>query len=414
MNIFKKNWYKHFKKGENPTKLADDLDKMRGIVTVRPYDVNTGQILGETVHKNTLVNQSKTNLIRLISQGQSPWITGNIDPTQLRISKMRFGNGNDYIANKFYYYKLDEPSGRICHPIVGNTFAGGKAGATACGSAQVKTTTLAKNTSNYKDGPNGTKIFTIKSDILPPSQGTLKVELIYNNGLTETVVETIYFYNPALPDEILDKPYSRTADGIFPIQMQCSPSNAPVSTPQVRNLSGIATIDQENPQTNTRIFYDYTLNNNGWKLLLEEINVPGYTLPTWTHIKFTYENGKYNIINSIVPKDGYNEGVGLTMANRYIYNVSGLDYYSILPNMEYRDCDSDYIDDFSVTFAVNMSGQYGNGQTDAAQNQYINYPEAFLFNERDEIFSSIKLSTGFNKNSSLAYYISWTILAPIE
>ncbi len=417
MNLFKKNWYKHFKNGENPAKLADDLDKMRGVVTIQPYNPQTGELFDKVVLKNTLVNQSKTNLIRLISQGQSPW-TGVINPANLKIGKMRFGNSTGYQPNKLYYYKITEASTRICTPLAttdGRLYAGGKANAATCPFGNNITPVTIQNISAtaFVAGPNATKIFTIRSGSLPPSHGTFKVQLVDTTQNPEIIRETIYFdsvtplVNPVYP-------YTRKSSGNYPTRLVCNRINninQPVCTPAAGrgDTTGAIDINPASPGINTKLFYDYTLSSAGWKLLLEEIATP----PSWNTLRVTYEVGKFNIINSIVPKTGYNEGQGLDVTSRYIPSGGGGDFYSVLSNIEYRDCDSDFIDDYSVTFSINMSGDYGNGAT--ISTDYIKYTEAFLFNNDDEIFSSIYLDDKFfQKNSSLAYYISWTILAPID
>ena len=89
MNLYKKTFWKNFSKTP-AVKLADDLDPkaLRGTFQIKEYDPSTGAILAVSEKFNTLVNQSKSSLIRLISQGQSRWL-GDIDPTQLKISRIK-------------------------------------------------------------------------------------------------------------------------------------------------------------------------------------------------------------------------------------------------------------------------------------------------------------------------------------
>ena len=110
-------------------------------------------------------------------------------------------------------------------------------------------------------------------------------------------------------------------------------------------------------------------------------------------------------------KEGYNDGEGTSELDRYQGNT---DWYPIVGTLEYRDADDDFIDDYSVTFSVNMTGPYGNGDTDVNLNEYIRYTEAFLYNGLDEMFSVVSLPNPFDKNEASAYYISWTILSPIN
>ena len=41
-------------------------------------------------------------------------------------------------------------------------------------------------------------------------------------------------------------------------------------------------------------YYDYTTNNQGWKLLLEENTGINQTTTEYTHLKVTYKKGLYN------------------------------------------------------------------------------------------------------------------------
>jgi hypothetical protein len=155
------------------------------------------------------------------------------------------------------------------------------------------------------------------------------------------------------------------------------------------------------------LFYDYTTNNTGWKLKVDEVTT---TTGRFDKIVMYYEIGGKNVVNSIIPKEGYNAGVGTTLLERF---QGYSDFYNTLSDIEYKDASADFIDDYSCTFNVNMTGQYGNGQASSALNEYINYSEAFLFNGLDEMFSIVYLPSSFAKNDTSAFLISWTILAPI-
>ena len=123
--------------------------------------------------------------------------------------------------------------------------------------------------------------------------------------------------------------------------------------------------------------------------------------------------GKDNVINSIIPKSGTNNGSGTSEILRY--TTGQQDYYSVLSNVEYRDADAEFIDDYSCSFAVNMGRQEGNGSliSGATNGDKIHYKEAFLFNARNEMFSAIYLNQSMDKDPDISYYITWTIVAPI-
>ena len=434
MNIFSTIWKKHLHKGENPLKLADDVGPMKGIFKYTPYDPSTGKESKSIETNNLLVNTSKSNIIRLIAQGQSPW-KGAMDPTKLQISRMRFGNNsviasNYQFPNKLHYYNAQELSTRVNIPLtqVGEatpSFAGGLNTQTNIGTSGLSATNFV--------GTNATPITTAQSgsgtlkkwaiplctnseypnNILfqnanPPSHGTLVVKFYKSNVL----LETLEFGN--FTGGIDSTVYTRSRTGILPTRIvtALSPLEVIVSNPVTRS-SGI--FSPTAGSTGTCLIYDYTSGSIGWKLVLDEYNITS----TWKFdkITFAFEIGKFNVINSIVPTIGYNQDlVGIynvqeaAIANRFQGNQ---DWYPVI-NTEYRDSETDFIDDFSVTFGVNMTGIWGNGNTVAASNQNIRYKEAFLFNGYDDLFSAVQLPSSMDKNANQAYFISWTILAPIS
>jgi hypothetical protein len=414
-NLFKEIFWRNFPKTK-PEKLADDLGKMRGFVNIKQIDPITGALVRNHGQFNTLVNQSKSNLIRLISQGQSSWL-GQIDPTQLKISKMRFGNnGSSGTPNTLLYYDINEPASRASTPTAGD-LAGGLPG---CATLPSEATSIVQNDvanvpGNYTVGvTSNLKIYTIRNgDAIgtalsdhSPSPGTFKVELRYSNA----TVETLYFYDTIDPTNIL--PYQK--GGRYPYKIATLNGNvaanriiAPNSRPTDDGGGIYSKIVAVGDNSQTFLYYDYTA--NCWKLQLEELAGVNTLYDT---VRMSFERGRYNVINGIIPATGYNVGSGNTVALRYAYNQNDGDYYSVLSNLEYRDGDTEDVDDYSVTFSTIMSGAHGNGMiTDMAD--YINYQEAFLFNERDDMFSALYLSTPFDKNQLTAYFISWTILAPL-
>lgn len=420
MRILSKAWNKAFRKGENPAQLVDDMGPLRGYAEIIPYDIRTG-VRGQSLGKcNTLVNQSKSNLIRLISQGQSPHI-GQIAPADLKISRMRFSNNlSSGTPSKLLYYSLTEPSVRACTPVTGTPgtrYAGGSVNDTISGEAVASVAYEIQNIAgNYVVGSTSNiKIFPIRNATTgggllqdnPPSHNTLKVELF--NGLT--LLETIYFYDPTTLTDVHS--YTRGAINPHIVVTEATVASNEVMAPAARTdtynaVPNCANLITAGDSSKTFLFYDY--NDNTWKFQLEE--VAGYG-SRYTRIVISYDRGTYNVINSVVPRDGFNVGQGTTLSTRYS-NMTAGDYYPVLSDVEYRDGDVDFVDDYSATFSVNMAGQYGNGVTTLAT-QYVKYREAFLFNGRDDMFSALFLDAAYNfdKNPLTAFFISWTILAPI-
>lgn len=414
-NFFKRAWFKAYKKGESPEKLASDLGSLKGMVMIKQYDPLTNQILKVTEEHNTLINQSKSTLIRLISQGSSRWYSP-IDSAKLKVSRMRFSNndpGAGAVPSKLLYYDLAEPSVKTCIPPPGDTHAGGSPNATITADPLGTILySLANVEGNYVVGSSSNlKIYTLRSSSTsgaalvdhPPSHSTLKIELM----LAGSVVETLYFYNPADSSNVYIYPRASknpykvvtvgTDTGKIIVYYAGSPSTVSGNLEKVLETS-------DNSQT--FVYYDY--NTSQWKFQIQERAGASSLYDT---VRFSFERGKYNVINSIVPRDGYNTGRGQTMALRYSGNTAG-DYYPVLSTIEYRDADTDFIDDYSVTFSVNMSAQYGNGSI-TLMSDYIKYKEAYLFNEYNEMFSALYLTNSFDKNALTAYFISWSLLAPL-
>lgn len=423
--LISKIWTKAFKRGESPAKLIEDMGNLRGEVQITKYDPFSGRILGVSPKCNTLVNQAKSNLIRLISQGQSDWI-GQIDPTQLKISKMRFSNNlSSGTPSKLLYYSIAEPSVRGCVPVAGDPgtrYAGGGNNDEITGETDATVVYEIQNIAgNYVVGATtNLKIFTFRNKTTgggiltdnPPSHSgpdgakNFKVEL-YNGA---TLVETIYFYDP---DDLTDQHvYTRQSQN--PHVVVTEPAASRIMSPNSRTdtptfyPTASSNIITGGDNSVTYLFYDY--NDGYWKFQLEEI--VGATA-NYTKLKLVFTRGAYNVINSIVPRDGYNTGTGTSLSLRYS-GMTSSDYYPTLSDVEYRDGDVDFVDDYSVTFSVNMAGQYGNGITTLGT-QYVKYREAFLFNGRDDMFSALYLDSGFDfdKNPLAAFYIAWTIIAPI-
>jgi len=411
MNLFKKIFNKHLATAA-PEKLADDLGPLRGVFSYHGYDHKNNLWLPESKKQNTLTNQSKSVIIRLISQQQSFW--GNhTDPSLNKIMYMRFGN-NDQGASaisKYNYYDLSEPSARESTPTnqPNNTY-------TYPGGRQM---TKGPNVKIQKDPASQVvkfvnktdavqqgqlTIFTIKDDInlRPPAQNTLRVDLMKDSA----ILETLHFSNP---DPNNPTRYTRTKSGIKPNRMIASSIDTFVSTPLITGTPSVTRIMTSNSDTRTLLFYDY--NSKSWKIMVDELPniVPAFR---YNRIKVTYETGTMNVVNSIIPKYEYNVGTGNSNMLRFRGNE---DFYTVLNNVEYRDADGEFIDDYSASFSINMGRNEGNGNLGASgsTNDNIAYREAFLFTGKNEMFSAIYLANSMNKNPDVSYYVSWTILAPL-
>ena len=400
--IFQNIWNKAFKRGENPANLADDLGAFRGEVQLTEYDPKTGMILNVSDKHNTVTNLSKSNIIRLLSQSQSSWL-GNITADDLRIQRMRFGNHSSGTATRLHYYKLDQKSTRPNNPqmqpgAVVNSFAGGDRARASILGANDDTFQIYDAFINYTPASNA-KIYDISSaanaSTIPPSHGTMIVEFYKTAGATQTLVETLTFANPV---------YTRARLGIAPTTINSPDSEVRVVTPVGRSADYTVN-DTNRDQVGTRLYYDYDLARWRLKVMLIDNEDANYDL-----ITIKYKTGQFNVINSIVPREGVNSGSGTTASARFGGNT---DWYPILAGSEYRDAADDFIDDYGVTFSVNMTGQYGNGNTNAAQNEVIRYKEAFLFNGLDEMMSMVVLPSSFDKNANSAFFIAWSILSPL-
>ncbi len=108
-NIFNK----YLNRGKDIERLADDIGQFRGLFSYTKYDVRTREIIERSKQINALTNLSKSNIIRLLGTGVSPWISGNINQADFAISKMRFGNNlmlpvSSEDEKKYLYYDITE------------------------------------------------------------------------------------------------------------------------------------------------------------------------------------------------------------------------------------------------------------------------------------------------------------------
>lgn len=419
MNLFKKIFLKHLHKGQEPiSKLVDDVGPLSGIINVKGHDIRTGKIIHNEIQDNLLVNLSKSNVIRLIGQETSPWL-GAMTSSDQKITRMRFGNNDGVAAAATNYYDINEPSYRENNPSLGGNVTSNFPGGKNTGSTTSKIASEALSdidtsyavAGNYTAGPNSTKIFTVSSgsgtsypsDSRPPAHGSFTVKLHTGDPTTTGVLEeTIVF-------AATNVQYTRVSTGNPPSKITTVSATEFISTPITRPDSPNYSYDD--PITGTKLYYDYTTGSSGWKFMLEETAASLAAGDYYNYIQQEFQKGTYNVINSIVPRDGYNSGAGTTISTRYTDNTAG-DYYPILAGVEYRDSADADVDDVSVTFSASMPGSYGNGETSGTSDS-IHYEEAFLFNDNDDLFSMIALNTPFSKDENSAFFISWTIAANV-
>ena len=452
---------KHLRNGKTPlSKLAADVvpDGFKGRMFLRRVDKH-GNIGKPVEISNELTNLSKSTFIRLLAQSASPW-RGNIDPANYAIDRMRFGNAQkakysavvdlvtrieEYQAlglsstqKALHYYDITEASSRPGAPVsiapvntltdaeLLSAYSRGNKNTARTGSSfsfQILRSASIQGINNANSQP--TRIynpgFGTTGDARPFSHGTLKVDLINSLG---QIVERIVWGQSQ---------YIRSVEGNFPTVIYVKVGNEPgITTPN--NIAFVSGTFQGDPaqanydpnlfdvsgnwkkrivapdSTFTKLFFDFDKdqNNNwgGWKILIDEINptVPGYTA---IHPKF--EVGKFNIINSVVPRKGTNKDQGITTLNRY--NISTQDYYSIGANKNFKlDGKDAFVDDWSIDFSVFMPTDDGNADGT------VKYTEAFLQSKNDDIFSMIQLpeSQQFSKSDEDSFLITWSISAPLS
>jgi len=397
MNLFRKIWTKNFLKGKEPLdKFSEDIGGLKGEFSWIKY--RNGQPIDNFTYHNEIVNLSKSTVIRLLAQGTSIW-NGTIDPTQYKISRMRFGNApfNNHNTDLILsYYDLNEAIHRN-NLTNSTTFspAGGRyvegSGNTPTGvinsdsKSSISKTFSAASFTNW--GPNGVIIINITSDNFsstgniitlvekrPPSHKTLLVELLNSS-------------NAVVGQLVFNSVYSRDTVG-----------NKPTSIVTGANFLSSDDI-------NHKIYYDYS--SSTWKI---QFKLGIGNLSNVTNVRISFRTGVHNIVNSVVPKFGYNSGSG--EANERFPISSGIDFYSVSNSIYNDSIGASFVDDYSATFSITMAQSEGNGSA----NLPVYYTEAFLFNTRDDLFSIVRFpypsnSTpkGFEKDSTVSYLISWTI-----
>jgi hypothetical protein len=407
MNLFKKIWNKNFLKGKEPIdKFSEDIGGLAGEFKWIKY--RNGVPIDSFSFHNEITNLSKSTVIRLLGQGTSAW-RGTIDPTQYKISRMRFGNA-PYTHNSFayntdlnlYYYDLTESVFRpnltasSSYSSAGGRYTLGTPEAPTGASGPILSDSASSvvktinRTTEYTNWVNGKIVpISITEDNFdtgvsfdqqrPPSHKTLLVEFLNSSG---NVIASLNF----------NTVYSRDTTGNFPI----------VNSGNDNYLN--------NTSTNHKLYYSYPTGTETQGSWILQFMLGSGSVNNIINIRISFKVGYYNMVNSVVPKTGYNFGTGVAAARFPL--SSGIDYYSTVSPVYNNSTVSSFIDDYSVTFSITMAQNEGNGSA----NLLVYYTEAFLFNSRDDLFSIIRFpfpseSTpkGFEKNTSSSYLISWTI-----
>lgn len=426
MNLFEKIWMKNFKAGkEKLEKLSDDVGGLKGIFSWKRFDKD-GKFINEHVENNSITNISKSSVIRLLAQNVPSYRTTMV-PAQYALSRMRFGNDvflnhNSSDDKTFAYYDPNEISSRdnatVWTGATANPYssAGGRAnqGQTNGGAIQAESGSTVFRAFNVATtfGTNwgADKLFLITLtnavnfpnlvNLRPPSHKTFK----------------IHFYTAA-PNQS-----NPTANRFLTINY-----NAVYSRDPVGNAATSVTFQTPpGPAPGTWVNISesnivWEAANNIWIVKFKTgTGTGGVNFSTITHIVVEFEIGKYNIINSIVPKTGFNSGSG-GLSTRF---PGGIDYYTINTSQtSYSNSPIGYaIDDYAATFTVVMNTTEGNGVS--GDDRPVVYTEAFLFNGLDDLFSIIRFQAptgyapagetpgnGFIKNSQSAYLLSWSIKA---
>lgn len=430
MNLFQKIWNKNFKKGKEPLdKFAEDIGGLRGEFSWTK--IVNGVPVENKSFKNTITNLSKSNVIRLLAQGANSPYKGTLNPSDFRLSKMRFGNSiyssyNTTEEKELSYYDPLELSSRsnntdidlVTFPTLASNqlykVAGGRwpSGYTA---QTINKGVLPKDSgsevsSSFTGIFSGASSFTISipdshknqptlKNLRPPSHKTLKVIIkdVSNNELSR--VEFV-------------SQYLRTSGGV----------SATVISGAAAGGAGYSAgaLFVNSTLNDHKLIYDSTL-----KLWTVTISYPSGFSPALKALinsaSVEYEVGKYNIIKSIVPKTSFNNGS---------FSTSDLNFYPITSSaISLSDSPSiSFIDDYSATFSTTMNTSEGNGIQDSgdptASLWPVVYTEAFLFNELDDLFSIIRFeqpspfnsltpppgaAVGFAKDSTAAFLIQWSI-----
>jgi hypothetical protein len=415
MNLFKKIWTKNFLKAKEPIdKFSDDIGGINGQFSWIKYQ--NGQKVDQYVQQNQITNLSKSTVIRLLAQGSNSYWRGQIDPSQYSISRIRFGNApyanhNDDL--NLCYYNISEISNRNNSTSgsegefspAGGRFRTGSADPSISGpipSQNFSSVSVSKvrNNTNFPTWTAGSNIdLSINPGLLgnnyddyvtenPPSHKTLNIELLNSSNIVLARINYGTIYSR----------YSNNDVGNVSSTIDVNSSNVVSATPTHHDLK------YESPVGTDKGF---------WRV---RFKLGSGSINDVATVKINFKIGSFNIINSIVPKTGYNKGIGKTQATRYPLGTgSNRDYYDTVAPIYSDSISGSFIDDYSATFSITMTQTEGNGSA----NLPVYYTEAFLFNSKDDLFSIIRFpypaptpsigKLGFEKDSTLSYLISWTI-----
>lgn len=421
MNLFEKIWMKNFKAGrEKLEKMSDDIGGIKGVFSWKRFD-ERGNFINEYVGNNEITNISKSSVIRLLAQ-TVPSYRATMTPSQYALSRMRFGN-NVYLNHNstddkiLAYYDPTEISSRDNATVYtsgpnGYASAGGRPnqGETNGGTIQAESGSSVFKVFNVADtfGSNwgSDRLFSVTLtnainfpnlvNLRAPSHKTFKIHF-YTGTPNQASPSTNRFLTINYNTVYSRDPAGNTATGV----------SFQVPGPAVANWVNV---------NESNIVWEAA--NSIW--IAKFKTGVGGDFSTITHVVFEFEIGKFNIINSIVPKTGYNLGSG-GLSTRF---PGGIDYYTINTSQtSYSNSPVGYaIDDYAATFTVTMNTTEGNGVS--GDDRPVVYTEAFLFNGLDDLFSIIRFQApagyaptgetpgnGFIKNSQSAYLLSWAIKA---
>lgn len=466
--LFRKIFLKHLEKGKEINKISDDIGGLVGVFSYKK--VTNGKLVDEQVVKNALTNQSKTALIRLISQNVSPWV-GQVNPASYKISKMRFGNYNWFDYNypyfvggtlpnaltptaaepipELFYYDISEASYRPKY-----TPSPGPAVFEAASNKQV----IRNNTTEVTYGVDGTTTgrpvaifnpnigdtYDVNSSALyanhpsrPPTHFSVFVDILDNSG---NLLERITFYTA----------YDRRNTGIVPTKISSrilgagtvdtTGENITHSNGRPTPLTGGLTetidtsgnllgvsyaslgyISESTPNnfnyvttgdgitaltTKTRLFYDYK-EGSGGGWKVQLDEFWANTARNYAKVVIWHTLGGFNVVNSIVPVQGANTGSGTNLLSRYGSSVG--DSYAITQVQYQASSNTSFVDDNLVTFSANIPADAGNNN--GVNVNPVEYTEAFLQMQNDDMFSVIQLGAPqrFTKTSDDAFFLSWSI-----